>query len=161
MLHLEGYNRENITTVEQATLISNFESIVNSSVLGTPRRKAHWRMNTGRDKDNRVVIGNQSMPNTHVRRFLDHFEELAELCLIDEDRLEKWNDVVSLWINLMEFSRKRSDFTEEQIVDFQDLADDFFQLWIDLKHRDGLGNYFHLVGAGHLAFYLREWGNLF
>jgi hypothetical protein len=42
-------------------------------------------MNTGREKDNRVVIGNQSMPNTHVRRFLDHFEELAKLCLIDEE----------------------------------------------------------------------------
>jgi hypothetical protein len=61
----------------------------------------------------------------------------------------------------MEFARKRSDFTEEEIVDFQDQADDFFERWIDLKHKDGLGNYFHMVGAGHLSFYLREWGNLF
>jgi hypothetical protein len=44
----------------------------------------------------------------------------------------------------MEFARKRSDFTEQEIVDFQELADDFYELWIELKHLDGLGNYFHL-----------------
>jgi hypothetical protein len=161
MLLLEGYNRENITKIEQEQLIVDFESLVNSYVLGTPRRKAHWRMNTGKDKDNKTIIGDQSMPNTHVRRFMDHFEQLAELCLIDDAKIAKWNDVISLWINLMEFARKRTDFTDEEIVDFQDLADDFFELWIDLKHRDGLGNYFHLIGAGHLSFYLREWRNLF
>jgi hypothetical protein len=61
----------------------------------------------------------------------------------------------------MDFARKRSDFTEQEIVDFQDLADGFFELWIDLIHLNGLGKYFHLFGTGHLAFYLREWGNLF
>jgi hypothetical protein len=61
----------------------------------------------------------------------------------------------------MEFARKRSNFTEQDIVDFQDLADDFYESWIELKHLKGINNYFHLVGAGHLAFYLREWGNLF
>jgi hypothetical protein len=161
LLLLEGYNRQDITAAEQERLIVDFEELINSSVLGTQRRKAHWRLNTGKDRDNRKVIGDQSMPNTHVRRFLDHFEDLAELCLIDEERLAKWNEAISLWINLMEFARKRSDFTEEEIVEFQDLADDFFERWVDLNHLDGLGNYFHLIGAGHLAFYLREWRNLF
>jgi hypothetical protein len=128
MLLLEGDNREDITTAEQATLIADFKSIVNSSMLGTQRQKVHWQMNTGWDKDNRVVICDQFMPNTHVHRFLDHFKELAELCLIDEGRLTKWNDVTSLWISLMDFARKRSDFTEQEIVDFQDLADGFFEL---------------------------------
>jgi hypothetical protein len=161
LLLLEGYNRENITKSQQEQLILDVEAVVNTRVLGTPSRKSSWRVNTAVDKDNRKVISDQSMPNTHVRKFLNHFEELSELCIIDEERLEEWNEVISLWINLMEFARKRSDFTEDEILDFQDQADDFFERWIDLKHRDGLGNYFHLVGAGHLSFYLREWGNLF
>jgi hypothetical protein len=118
-------------------------------------------LNTGKNKDNQKVIADQSMPNTHVRKFMDHFEELAELCILDEERLQKWIDVISIWINLMEFARKRSDFSEQEIEDFQDMADDFFERWIDLKQKDALGNYFHMVGAGHLSFYLREWGNLF
>jgi hypothetical protein len=161
LLLLEGYNRENITKSEQDKLILDFEGVVNSRVLGTPRRRSHWRLNTGKDKDNQKVIADQSMPNTHVRKFMDHFEELAELCILDEERLQKWIDVISIWINLMEFARKRSDFSEQEIEDFQDMADDFFERWIDLKQKDALGNYFHMVGAGHLSFYLREWGNLF
>jgi hypothetical protein len=42
MLLLEAYNQEDITSSEQATLIADFESVINSSVLGTQRRKAHW-----------------------------------------------------------------------------------------------------------------------
>jgi hypothetical protein len=161
LLLLEGYNRENITKAQQDQLILDVEAVVNHRVLGTVHRKSNWRVTTGVDADNRTVIGDQSMPNTHVQKFMDHFEELSQLCIIDEERLGKWNEVISLWVNLMEFAGKRSDFSEEEIVEFQDQADDFFERWIDLTHLDGLGNYFHLVGAGHLAFYLREWGNLF
>ncbi len=136
LLLLEGYNRENITKSQQEQLRLDVEEVVNTRVLGTPSRKSSWRVNTAVDKDNRKVISDQSMPNTHVRKFLNHFEELSELCIIDEERLEEWNEVISLWINLMEFARKRSDFTEDEIIDFQDQADDFFDRWIDLKHRD-------------------------
>ncbi len=99
-------------------------------MLGTPSRKSNWRVNTGVDRDNQKVISDQSMPNTHVRKFLDHFEELSVLCVIDEEQLEVWNEVISLWINLMEFARKRSDFTEEEIVDFQDRTALFLVLLI-------------------------------
>jgi hypothetical protein len=54
----------------------------------------------------------------------------------------------------MEFARKHYDFTEQEILDFQDIAVDFYERWIDLKHLDGIDNYFYLAGAGHLAFYL-------
>jgi hypothetical protein len=126
LLLLEGYNRENITRSEQEKLIANFEAVVNSRVLGTAHRKSHWRLNTGKDKDNKKVISDQSMPNMHVRKFLDHFAELAELCIIDEEQLAKWIEVISLWINLVEFARKQCNSTEEEIDEFQDLADEFF-----------------------------------
>jgi hypothetical protein len=158
---LEGYNRENITKGQQDQLILDVESVVNHRVLGTVNIKSNWRVNTGVDADNRTVISDQFMPNTRVRKFMDLFEELLELWIIDKERLGKWNKVILLWVNLIELAGKRSDFTEEEIVKFQDQADNLFERWIDLTHLDGLGNYFHLVGAGHLSFYLREWGNLF
>jgi hypothetical protein len=48
-------------------------------------------------------------------------------------------------------ARKRFNFTEEEIVDFQDLVDELFELWIDIKHRYGLGNYFHLKSRVNLV----------
>lgn len=42
----------------------------------------------------------------------------------------------------------------------QCLADDFFIQWIELTGYDGVTNYIHLIGAGHLRFFLNRWGNL-
>jgi hypothetical protein len=113
-----GYNRQNITKHQQEQLILDFESVVNNHVLGTVSRKSHWRVNTGVDnRDNRKVISDRSMPNIYVRKFMNHFEELLELCVINKERLAKWNEVISLLIILMEFA-KCSDFTEEDIVKF-------------------------------------------
>ena len=97
--------------------ILDFESIINSHALGTAHRKLHWRLNTGKEKDNRKVISDRFMPNIYVRKFMNHFEELLELCVINKERLAKWNEVISLLIILMEFA-KCSDFTEEDIVKF-------------------------------------------
>jgi hypothetical protein len=61
----------------------------------------------------------------------------------------------------MELARRREDFTEDDIEEFQTLANDWFEKWVKLTGRDGLTNYVHMVGAGHLSFYMREWGNLY
>jgi hypothetical protein len=36
----------------------------------------------------------------------------------------------------MEFARQHSYFKEEEIVEFQYLADAFFELWIELEYLD-------------------------
>jgi hypothetical protein len=61
----------------------------------------------------------------------------------------------------MESARRREDFNENDIEEFQTIADDWFEQWVKLAGRDGLTNYIHMVGAGHLSFYMREWGNLY
>jgi len=40
------------------------------------------------------------------------------------------------------------------------LADDFFRKWISIVGYDGCTNYMHMVGAGHVKFYLKKWRTL-
>lgn len=40
------------------------------------------------------------------------------------------------------------------------MADDFFSKWVNLIGYDGITNYIHLLGAGHIRYYLNKWGNL-
>ncbi len=47
-----------------------------------------------------------------------------------------------------------------QIDAFQCIADDFFSKWIDLIGYNGMTNYIHMLGAGHIRYYLQKWGNL-
>jgi hypothetical protein len=47
-----------------------------------------------------------------------------------------------------------------QIDELQCMADDFFSKWVNLIGYDGITNYIHLLGAGHIRYYLNKWGNL-
>jgi hypothetical protein len=37
---------------------------------------------------------------------------------------------------------------------FQDNADKFFNLWVEVFGRDGVTNYIHLLGSGHMLYFL-------
>jgi hypothetical protein len=37
----------------------------------------------------------------------------------------------------------------------------FYEKWIDLLGEEGAPNYFHMIGASHLTYYLRQWRNLY
>jgi hypothetical protein len=44
-------------------------------------------------------------------------------------------------------------FTDIQIDQFQSKADDFFINWINLVGYDGMTNYVHMLGSGHIRFF--------
>ena len=49
-----------------------------------------------------------------------------------------------------------------EIQNLQDKGDKFIEAWLDLLPGDiGMTNYFHIVAAGHLSYYLKEWRNLY
>ncbi len=56
--------------------------------------------------------------------------------------------------------QQKQDFTDQQIDAFQCTADDFFHKWLELTGYDGITNYVHMLGAGHLRYYLKKWKNL-
>jgi hypothetical protein len=162
MLFLEGYDKLP-TNKEKKELLINIEKLVNTKVLGTLRRPANWRLATTTDKDSRQVIKDQTIPNSHVRKFLKAHKLITKLCLplvTDEPRRNAWDESFLLWNDLMKVSRKRDYFEIDDIHDFQDQADEWFFKWHALHGRDGMTNYIHMISSGHLAFYLKEWGNL-
>ena len=56
---------------------------------------------------------------------------------------------------------KRDDFMDDEIEDFQDLMNEWFDLYINLLDLEGITNYMHLLGAGHLYFYLKKLRSLY
>eukprot|EP00978_Attheya_sp_CCMP212_P036112 scaffold161713_cov41-Attheya_sp.AAC.1 len=61
----------------------------------------------------------------------------------------------------MEWIRKRENFSDDEIVSFQDTADEFIELWIGLNGTQGMTNYLHDLAAGHFSYYLRKYRNLY
>ena len=57
--------------------------------------------------------------------------------------------------------RKRDDFSNAEIASYQNHADKFFQAWVRLWQIEGITNYIHMIGSGHIADYLYKWKNLY
>jgi hypothetical protein len=51
--------------------------------------------------------------------------------------------------------------TEDEMEEFQDLVDDFFEIWVELFGMDGMTNYLHLLGSGHVLYFLRKYNCLY
>lgn len=51
--------------------------------------------------------------------------------------------------------QQKEDLTLQQIDEFQCIAE-IFQKWLDLMGYDGDTNYIHMLGAGHIRFFLKK-----
>ena len=58
-------------------------------------------------------------------------------------------------------ARKRSNFSDAQIEEFEFLINKFCLKWIEMHGREGITNYIHMVGAQHVAHYLKIHHNLY
>jgi hypothetical protein len=161
MLLIEGLNARDSNTKEQDTMMWDFEQKVNTSVLGSATRRCNWGIVRAKDSNQQRAIGDQSMPNPHVRKFVAKIEELTAICIKDEERRKAWDACISVYREMMQVARKHDDFSDEEIDQFQNLADDFFLGWITLHQGDGVTNYVHMLGSGHFRYYLQEWRNLY
>jgi hypothetical protein len=65
------------------------------------------------------------------------------------------------WRKLMKMAGQREDFSDEEIDASGTQCDDFFKLRVDLTGLEGMTNYIHMIGSGHMTYYLREWRNLY
>ena len=157
LLLIDGANERDSDKSALSEMIEQVNEVVNSQILGTQRRKSNWTVNLTKEG----TVAEQPMTNNHTRKIINNFELILPICVSDPEQRQKWLECIELWREVVETARQKEDFLDDQIDLFQHLCDVFFQKWIDLHQRDGIGNYIHMVGAGHLSYYLRKWRNLY
>ena len=109
------------------------------------------------------LMGDVKLTNEKARSFLCNVECLLPICLKGRDSVTvaKWEKAIQLCRESMEWIRKRENFTDTEILSFQDTADEFIKLWIDLNGTQAMTNYLHDLAAGHFSYYLRKYRNLY
>ena len=50
---------------------------------------------------------------------------------------------------------------EEEKELFQEYMDDFFEEWIAIYGIDGMSNYMHMLGSGHMLYFLQKYNCLY
>jgi hypothetical protein len=166
-LLIERIQQSNKTNQEEEALIRSVEHVVNTQVLGQPWRPSNWKIPLAKDGTNKRMVSDITMPNQHVRKFLKELHKVTD-ALFDvaneeeKARKEAWDECRDLWAEVTEMARMKEDFSDEDIAEFQDRCDDFIDAWLDLCGGNlGMTNYFHIVAAGHLTYYLKVWRNLY
>jgi hypothetical protein len=96
-----------------------------------------------------------------TRKVIANFDVLIKFCVPKEDRPD-WTEALSLYQSSILSMRKRNDFTDAEVHEFQWSVNQFAQVWVRInKRKEGITNYIHLMISGHLSDYLFKWRNLY
>ena len=127
MFLLEVFNHFAGDVKVQDNFLFEFEEYVNKHVRGMPWRKGNWRLVTTMNSNKERTIGDQGMPNQHVRNFIDAFHALIDTFLwYDEDKKAHWKRCITEWRKVISMARQRDDFSDQEIDLFSDQCDVFF-----------------------------------
>jgi hypothetical protein len=146
----------------EGTRVSRFvlevESLINRTILGTEDDPCQWMCPFDAQKKE---IGPITMDNVRTRKIIDSLDTIVSFCVPDQGRKSLWTKALDNYRIAMVLLRKKDDFTNADIALYQHLADLFFQAWVILWQKEGITNYIHMIGSGHIAEYLYKWKNLY
>ena len=152
------YPNVNAEGTRVAQFVSDVEHLINTSILGSKDDPCQWICPFDPKKKE---MGPITMDNVRTRRLVDSLDMLVDFCVTDESRASLWITALNNYRTAMILLRKRDDFTNTEIATYQNHADKFFQAWVHLWQIEGITNYIHMIGSGHIADYLYKWKNLY
>jgi hypothetical protein len=62
---------------------------------------------------------------------------------------------------MMTMTRQKEDFSDGAIDVYHDLCLELMGKYVDLAGTENVTNYIHLIGSGHLVYYLKHFRNLY
>ena len=107
------------------------------------------------------LIGKIKLINGKVRKIFPKLELLIDLCIAKDLEKEQWAMAMGHFRESMKIILKKEDLTNQEIFTYQQHADMFFKYWLALYGEEGITNYVHLVGSGHIGEYLFHWKSLY
>jgi hypothetical protein len=134
------------------------EQIMNHEVMGDDDGLVQWSVPMD---DNGKTVGTITLDNNRIRLVLENFERLIAISISDEIRRNKYNYCIPLYHDAIQVVRQNNDFTDEDIIQYQNLVNRWFQVWVQLHSDAGCTNCTHLLSSGHLAEYMFKWRNLY
>ena len=79
----------------------------------------------------------------------------------NDTRLKQWHKLMDTFIPMIEKIEQKDDFSDQEIDDLHKITNSFMEQWVDMFNGKHITNYLHYIGAGHLAYYLDLYRNLY
>jgi len=174
ILHLENRVGEKIITMilrkgldlwsgPKRSYVAKMEEIFRKRVLGTEGSPAHWSLPFEGRNDSEFKISPISGRNETIRTMINKVNVIIEAAIppTEADLRAKLTLAVEKYKAASELLNKHYKLSRAEVEQFQDFVDDFFENWVDIFSVDGLTNYIHLLGSGHMKYFLEKFGCLY
>ena len=174
ILHCENRVGEKIITIilrrqldkfsgQKMDFIDAMDETFQTKVLGSVTSPSHWRLKHSKDSDGQLKLESLQVRNQTVRKMLDSIDIIVEDAAgeSDDEFKTKMIFAVASFKEAMKILTTHRSLTEEEMERFQDKIDDFYETWIDLFGEEGITNYIHLLGSGHMLYFLKKYGCLY
>jgi hypothetical protein len=134
------------------------QATFNTQIWGSVFAPTHWNMPV--DPQKRIIL-TLCLDNERCKAAMENIDSLLTICFRPEQEPEEYSHCFSLYRKFFKLLRKKTEFTNEEIVECQVAIDEWYQVWWKLEGRDGITNYVHLLASGHIADYLFRHRNLY
>ena len=136
--------------------VAAVQKLFNESIWGSIFAPTHWQLPV--DEKERTIT-TMCLDNEKCKKAMEAIDDVIDLCL--KEKKDEYKQCLKYFREAMVLLRQKDKFTNSDIFEFQQKADEFFQLWEKVEGLAGMTNYIHMVGSGHLADYLCLHRNLF
>jgi len=175
ILHLENRIGEKmITTILRKALdlygnpskedfIKNIQRMIQRSIFGSENAPSQWKLQYEKEPG----TGNITLPaiqlrNNAARCCIKSIDKIIEYAFHSHaDFATKLSQACTKYQQALTLLTAHRELTDEEIDSFQDLIDDFYESWIDLFGSEGITNYIHMLGSGHVMYFLTEYRCLY
>jgi hypothetical protein len=133
-------------------LVKAVELFINTGVFGTIDSQSQWKLLEAKDFELETV----SFSAWHVKKVIARLADLADQLLREQDAEQTipWRNMLQKYIDIMKVAFQHEDFSDDDIEAFHNSVDEWFLIYFELVGIQGITNYMHLLGAGHLYHYL-------
>ena len=153
------------STGEVKELKEGIDELLNTKVWGTSDRKGQYSLplvDAKGEGNKGKALGEITLPNYRITELVNKFDLLIDFCISDIGKRTKLKMCMRYYRKFMSVLVQKEDYTEEQLEMFQDNVDDFMEIWCTIADgKKQMTNYLHLLGAGHVLYYMKKWKNLY
>jgi hypothetical protein len=149
------------TKVAQKAFADEVEILVNTKIFPNELEAWHWHFPLAEkkkdgDQPGKLVVGDVRLTNPRLRYFTNQLELLIGKCLEHREHKKCLKRVIKHYRSGLNFLRKKTDYTDDEIEQFQDDMDLSFQDWVFVFGRSGITNYWHFLQSGHVLEYIKK-----
>jgi len=137
--------------------ISAVQGCIQWQVLGTATKPSQWKLKYSQPANESVQLDNVQFRNETGRKFIKKIDCLIECAVTDEELSRKLIHMISQYTQGMCILTLHHSLEEEEMDLFQDCMDDFFHAWIEMFGVEGMSNYIHMLGSGHMFYFIKKY----